>query len=113
MEEFNLNQLIHLLPEYFQPERADGVDVSIQAVLTGDKGGDCFVTIRENKCTVIDGIGENPTLTIEALADDIFQMLDGSLDPMVAFMTGKLRLKGDRSKALKLISLFKIDSLPF
>jgi len=26
---------------------------------------------------------------------------------------GRLRLKGDRAKAMKLISLFKITSLPF
>lgn len=113
MEEINLNQLIHLLPNYFQPERAAGVDVTIQATLTGDKGGDWMVVIRDQKCTVTDGVGDNPNLSVEAAAEDILEMLEGSLDPMVAFMTGRLRLKGDRSKALKLISLFKVDSLPF
>jgi len=113
MEEIDLNQLIHTLPHYFQPDRAAGVDVTVQANLMGEKGGEWLITIRNQECTVTDGVGVNPNLTVEAAADDIFRVLDGSLDPMVAFMTGKLRLKGDRGKALKLITLFKIDSLPF
>ncbi len=113
MEEFSLNQLIHMLPDYFQPERAAGVDVSVQVNLAGEKGGVWVVTIQNQTCKVTDGICELPTITVEAEAQDVLDMINGSLDPMSAFMMGRLRLKGDRGKAMKLISLFKVTSLPF
>jgi len=113
VEEISLNQLIHTLPEYFQPERAAGLDVTVQVNLAGEKGGEWTVTIQNQICTVVDGGAETPTLTVEAAAQDILDMINGSLDPMAAFMMGRLRLKGDRAKAMKLISLFKITSLPF
>jgi putative sterol carrier protein len=45
---------------------------------------------RETDCTV--------ALTTEALSD----LLSGELDPTTAFMTGKIKVSGDMSVALKL-----------
>lgn len=113
METMPLNQMIQFLPQYFQPERAAGVEVIIQVNFTGDKGGNWTVAIKDQTCTVEEGYSPTPTLTVEADAQDIYEIIDGSLDPMSAFMTGRIALKGDRSKAMKLITLFKVDSLPF
>ena len=113
MEELSLKKLIYKLPDYFQPERAAGVDVIVQVNLAGDKGGAWTVSIRDQTCKVVEGVHEMPVITIDAAAQNILDIIDGSLDPMVAYMTGKLTLKGDRSKAMKLLTLFKVDSLPF
>lgn len=113
MEELSLKKLIYKLPDYFQPDRAIGVDVSVQVNLSGEAGGTWNVTIKEKTCTVNEGIHTNPELIIEASAQHTLDIINGSLDPMVAFMTGKVALKGDRSKAMKLLTLFKVDSLPF
>jgi len=61
------------------------------------EGGDC-------------GSGECPVpadTTFIMKADFFHKMFDGSLNPTTAFMTGKMKLKGDLGKAMKLEGLLK------
>ena len=44
--------------------------------------------------------------TIVMNAEDFGQILSGDLNVMMAFMTGKLKIKGDKGAAMKLTSLF-------
>lgn len=44
--------------------------------------------------------------TIVMTAEDFSQILSGDLNVMMAFMTGKLKIKGDKGAAMKLTSLF-------
>lgn len=44
--------------------------------------------------------------TIVMSADDFSKILTGDLNVMMAFMTGKLKIKGDKGAAMKLTSLF-------
>ena len=45
--------------------------------------------------------------TIQITIDDLMAMAKGSLDPMMAFMTGKLKVQGDIALAQKLAPLLK------
>lgn len=44
--------------------------------------------------------------TIVMSAEDFGKILSGDLNVMMAFMTGKLKIKGDKGAAMKLTSLF-------
>lgn len=44
--------------------------------------------------------------TVAVNFDDFTQLLQGKLDPMMAYMSGKLKVAGDMSVAMKLQSLF-------
>jgi putative sterol carrier protein len=44
--------------------------------------------------------------TIVMNSSDFSQILSGDLNVMMAFMTGKLKIKGDKAAAMKLTSLF-------
>ena len=54
---------------------------------------------------VANGEKEAP-FTIVMSADNFSQILSGDLNVMMAFMTGKLKIKGDKAAAMKLTSLF-------
>ena len=45
--------------------------------------------------------------TIQITIDDLMAMAAGSLDPMMAFMTGKMKIQGDMGVAQKLAPLLK------
>ena len=45
--------------------------------------------------------------TIQISIDDLKAMAAGSLDPMMAFMTGKMKVQGDMGLAQKLAPLLK------
>ncbi len=45
--------------------------------------------------------------TISISIDDLLAMASGALDPMMAFMTGKMKIAGDMSVAQKLAPIMK------
>jgi putative sterol carrier protein len=46
------------------------------------------------------------TTTIRISAENLKKLMDGSLDPTLAYMTGKLKVEGSMGVALKLTSMF-------
>jgi putative sterol carrier protein len=108
VSETTINDLIDLLCRSFLADRATGVDTSIQAHLTGEKGGDYGLVIKDQTCTVTPGTLPVASVKVEAAAQDVLDMYEGKLDPMKAFMQGKLRINGDKAMALKLTTLFRL-----
>ncbi len=108
MSEITVKELMERMPKAFLPEKAKGVEAVIQYHLSGEEGGDWIITIKDGKCTVEEGVAENPTLTLEADAQDYKDVILGKLDGMAAFMQGKLKLKGNLNLAMKLTSFFKM-----
>ncbi len=85
-------------------ERAEGKDLSIL-------GGSVKFVVDEN-IVVVDGISgvissddTEATCTISTDADTMQSIMDGSSSPQAAFMTGKLKVAGDMSIALKVQSV--------
>ncbi len=50
---------------------------------------------------------EDAACTLSISADDLQKILDGELDATMAFMTGKLKVKGSTNVAMKLAGLLK------
>jgi putative sterol carrier protein len=93
--------------ERFDPKKAEGINAAIQFDLTGDNGGMYWLRIADNQAQTGEGNTENPRMILRASADDFYAMLNGGLNPMQAFMTGKVKIQGDTSLALKLMPLIQ------
>ena len=85
-------------------ERAEGKDLSVL--------GGSVKFVADDNIVFIDGIsGEissddnEATCTISTDADTMQSIMDGSSSPQAAFMTGKLKVAGDMSIALKVQSV--------
>jgi len=82
---------------------------SINAVyqfnLSGDDGGTWVIDLASDTKEVREGEEESAQCIISMAAPDFMSMIQGSLNPQMAFMTGKLRVKGDMGLALKLQSI--------
>lgn len=110
MSELSIQDLMNALPGLFLPEKAAGIDAVTLFALSGEKGGDWSVTIRDQKiCVTAGSPAEQPTLTLQADAQDILDLFSGKLDATRAYMQGKLQVKGNFGLAFKLSSLFRID----
>jgi len=91
-----------VLPSRFKPDKAAGIDVTVQINITGPNGGDWTVTITKQKLQVKEGTHPSPTLALEMAEADYMDMVNGEMSGEKAFLTGKLRFKGNITLALKL-----------
>ena len=93
----------------FRPERAQGLQTVIQYDITGPEGCTYHVNIADGQCAVREGASAAPpALTLTMTAQDWLDMLGGKLSGQVAFMSGKLKHKGDMSLLMRLPGLFGI-----
>ena len=87
---------------------AVGENSGLGKVVKVDFGNDGKILIdgasTPNKVTNDDGPADT---TISIAIDDLKAMANGALDPMMAFMMGKMKIQGDMSIAQKLAPLLK------
>ncbi len=98
-------QILDNIKNKYDPNKMKGVTAVYQFELAGDGGGDFFVDVEDGQAEFMDGRNENPHITVKMSLDDFQQLLDGSLNPATAFMTGKVKIEGDMSLAMRLQSL--------
>jgi len=103
----NAAEIFAQLPQAFLPEKAGDLRATFQFNLSGEDGGNWGVTIADGKCTVVEGQANKPDVTVSMAAEDFVKMISGQLQPVVAFMQGKIKLQGDMNLALKIQELFE------
>jgi putative sterol carrier protein len=90
---------------------AAGVDESKTAGMNNsylfdiDGAGKWVVAVEDGKVNVTEGEGEADT-TLIASEENFLSIARGELNPTTAYMTGKLKIKGDMGAAMKLQKLF-------
>jgi putative sterol carrier protein len=70
-----------------------------------DGAGRWLVDVNDGKVNVTEG-GEGADTTLSISEDNFMQIVRGELNPTTAYMTGKLKVKGDMGAAMKLQKLF-------
>jgi len=66
-----------------------------------------FWCLGDLKVSVSQGTMAAPELTVNTSTEVAEKLLRGSLNPMMAFMTGKIKISGDMALGMKLFSLLK------
>jgi len=84
------------------PDALSGVNATYQFNLSGDNGGEWIIKLGGDGSGVSDGTDDGADCVISMSDSDFMGIISGSLNPQMAFMTGKLRVKGDMGLALKL-----------
>jgi len=91
-----------ILPGRFKPEKAVGIDVTVQVSIVGTNGGDWVVTIKNQQLEVKEGTHHSPKLLVKMTEKDYLDVVNGKMSGQNAFFSGKLQLKGDIMLALRL-----------
>jgi putative sterol carrier protein len=103
-----IKELFGRMPSAFMPDKAGDMDAVIQFKLSGEEASEWFVTIKNQTCKVDEGVHENPTMTLSADSQDYKDIVTGKLNPMNAFMQGKVKLQGNLNLAMKFAEIFKL-----
>ena len=104
----SVKEIFTKMPEVFNRNAAAGLDVVIQYNIEGKDGGNWYAVIKNQTCTVSEGVHDSPTLSLTMADKDWMAMCKGELDGVSAFMSGKLKAKGDIMLAQHLPKLFPL-----
>ena len=95
------------MPANLNADAAKGMNSTIQFNLSGDNGGQWYVSIKDGKAEVHQGTAPSANMTLSMTAQDYVDMITGKLNGQMAFMSGKLKISGDMGLAMKMQTLFK------
>jgi NAD(P)-dependent dehydrogenase (short-subunit alcohol dehydrogenase family)/putative sterol carrier protein len=95
------------IADSFQADKAEGVDVVFQFKIGGAGGGEWYVVVKGGRCESGRGTHDKPTTTIIMSDEDFLSLIQGRLNAMVAYTTGRLKIEGDLLKSQLIEKLFK------
>jgi putative sterol carrier protein len=106
-----LDEVFNRMPSLFRAEKAGSTSAVIHWVITGGAGGasDTYETVIENgACTVTNKPERDPKLAMTMDPVTFLKVVSGDGNPMMLFMTGKIKAKGDLALAANVAKLFDI-----
>ena len=106
-----LDEVFNRMPSLFRPEKAGATSAVIHWIITGGAGGasDTYETVIENgACTVTNKPVREPKLSMTMEPVTFLKVVTGDGNPMMMFMTGKIKAKGDLGLAAQVAKLFDI-----
>ncbi len=95
----------------FIPEKAEGLYAHISYTITGDGGGAWTVTIKDGEVHLKEGADASAKSHVKMSAKTYLKIAAGKLDSRVAFMLGKLKVKGDKATLASVRQCFNVAEL--
>ncbi|MCP4357288.1 MAG: SCP2 sterol-binding domain-containing protein [Chloroflexi bacterium] len=93
------------LPETVDASKIAGVSAVVVFDLSGDDGGAWTLNVDNGVVQVDEGAADGASATINMTSADYVGMMSGDLNPMMAFMSGKIKVDGDLNTVMKLQSI--------
>ena len=99
----NTREFFDTLPARADATKTAGMTNSYLFDIEG--AGTWLVTVDDGVVSVVEG-GGDADATISTNEENFEKIVAGELNPTTAYMTGKLKIKGDMGAAMKLQKLF-------
>lgn len=100
-----VSDILNAIPGRFDAEAAGDWNATVQFNFTheDDKPEESWtLAVADGACKVTEGKIENPSATVNTAAETWIGMTTGTVNPMQAFMGGKLKVSGDMGAVMKL-----------
>ena len=81
--------------------------LAVQVNITGKDSGVFYVEVKDHKVNVEPYEYNDRNCAVTMSMTDFNKLIDGKLDPVMAFTIGKLKVDGDIGKALEFSKLLK------
>ncbi len=102
------NELLTKVRAMAEKVDPSGVDfLAVQVNIKGDNGGVFYIEVKNGNISVEPYEYNDRSCGITMTMDNFNKLIDGKLDPVMAFTLGKLKVDGDIGKALEFAKLIK------
>ena len=102
----SVQEYFDTLDKRFNADGAKGVNATFQFELSGDEGGNYHVSVEGDNMSVNTGDHDAPDTTIKMTGENYVKMVNGDLNGQMAYMSGKLKIKGSIPLAMKMKNIF-------
>ena len=101
----DVKQFLYSLPEKVSPEAIEGLSTLFHFDISG--AGQFSVSVNDGKMEVSEGLEGEPNCKVSTSEENFSKLLSGDLNPMMAMMTGKLKISnpGEMLKYAKMFGL--------
>ena len=102
-------QIVAKAKEIMAAKSADGVKDHLAAEIhiTGEGEGAFYVEVNDGKIAVEPYVYYDRDFILTATADDLLAVVEGKLDAVLAYTTGKIKIDGSVEKALEFQKICK------
>ncbi len=96
------------LPARLSPDAMMGMNATYQFVITEEGGGEWYIVFKEGRGEIVQGRKKDADVTITASASNWLDLINGGTSGQMSLVTGRVRLEGDVTLAVKLHSLLQV-----
>ncbi len=101
-----VQDMLKKMPDAFLPAKAGDAKAMIQLDLTGEEGGAWLLDIADGKCAVREEKSSNADVTVTMDANDFVALYSNKLNPVQAFMSGRIKVTGNVGMVMQLLNWF-------
>ena len=105
-EDSTPQQIFDSMRDSFQPAKAKGVHARYQWDLSGPNGGQWWIDVEDGTYKMGKGTIPNPSVTFIAKDKDWVAICHDQLSGTWAYVSGRLKVRGDQGVARKLGEMF-------
>lgn len=103
----NVADMFNRLSEAFRADKAKGDKALLAFELGGEGGGSFWMQVVDGNLTTGAGAAPGePDLILRASAEDFLKIMNREMNPMTAFMSGKVKAERNMGMAMKLMAWF-------
>ena len=99
-------EMLEAMPDAFLPDKAGDATALIQLDLAGDDGGAWLLDISDGECNVREEKASKSDVTVTMDADDFVALYSNKLNPVQAFMSGRIKVAGNVGMVMQLLNWF-------
>jgi putative sterol carrier protein len=101
-----VRDMLEKMPDAFLPAKAGDAKALIQLDLTGEEGGAWLLDIAAGKCAVRQEKSPKADVTVTMDANDFVALYTNKLNPVQAFMSGRIKVAGNVGMVMQLLNWF-------
>ncbi len=108
----SVKELLETMPLGLNKDKAKGLDIIIQFLLTGDEPIEGYLEIKNSSCRYIEGVHPTPTTTIKADSNLWLGISNNEISGTKSYINNEYKVEGNMSILMELGSLFSPSSNP-